>query len=237
MKYSQNVFVKIVLILVTLAVIIGGYFIFIKKPTLVAQESTQIAIQNNETADWVVYRNDKYGIEFKHPNGWYIYDLVDNSNNLTIYIYERKVGPGLPGVTRFMTMYRVGNETKDLKTYAENSAPNTPFATDASSGVIKKEQGYVTVGQIQSYQIYTKTIDRDGPLECYNPPCDWSAYKNVESLSVKNYISHKPDIFVFSAEMAGEISTETQKKKVNPEEEASYLNTYRLILSSIILVN
>ena len=189
----------------------------------------------DETANWEIYRSEKYGIEFKHPAGWYIYDGIDGGSGLAIY--ERKVGPGLPGVSRLMNIYRHGNETTDVKTYAEKNTINTPIATDTTSGLLKKEQGYVTVAQIQSYQIYTKTIDRDGPMECYNPPCDWSSYKNVESLVVRTYVPHKSAIFEVSVNMGGEISTDAQKKKINPQEETSYLNTYKLILSTIKFLN
>jgi len=241
---NQKGFANIVLIVVIVAIIaVGGYFVFVKKSEPITQQPTPTTTQNptptatpkNETANWEVYRNEKYGIEFKHPTGWYIYDGIDGGSGLAIY--ERKVGPGLPGVTRLMNIYRHGNETTDVKTYAEKNTLNTPIATDTTSGVLKKEQGYVTVAQIQSYQIYTKTIDRDGPMECYNPPCDWSSYKNVESLVVRTYVPYKSAIFEVSVNMGGEISTDAQKKKINPQEETSYINTYKLILTTFKFTN
>ena len=83
---NQKGFANIVLIVVIVAIIaVGGYFVFVKKSEPITQQPTPTTTQNptptatpkNETANWEVYRNEKYGIEFKHPTGWYIYDGID----------------------------------------------------------------------------------------------------------------------------------------------------------------
>lgn len=244
MEINQKGFANIIFIIVVVAITsVGGYFVFVKKPEPVAQQSaptitqntTSTTTQKNETAKWEVYRSEKYGIEFRHPAGWYIYDGIDGGSGIAIY--ERKVGPGLPGVSRLMQIYRHENETAEVRAYAEKNTPNVPVATDTDSGLLKKEQSYITVTQTQSYQIYTKIIDRDGPMECYNPPCDWSSYKNVESLVVRTYVPYKSAIFEVRVNMSGEGSTDAQKKKIDPQEETIYLNTYKLILSTFKFLN
>lgn len=204
---------KRIILVVVIAVLMSvvGYFAFVKE---------------NKTANWETYRSEEYGIEFKYPSGWYIWDGGD----IGISIYERRVGPGLPGVSRLMKIYRHTNVTADAKTYGEQ---NTPDYSDSGGffTLLKKDQSSVTVARTRSYQIYTKIMG-GGPLECDDSPCDWWDYENIESLIVKTYIPHKSAIFSVSVEMGGKFDTDEKIKKINPTKEADYLHTYKQILST-----
>lgn len=191
-----------------------------------------------QTANWEMYQNEKYGIEFKYPPGWYVWDEGEDTG---IYIYEHKVGPGLPGVSRLMQIYSdtnipVGSKTfQDVKEYAQQNTPNYNDS-DGYYTLLEENESSVVVDQILSYQTYTK-ITRGGPQECYEPPCDWSDYENTKNLIVNTYIPHTSTIFTVRAEMSGEVSNDEEKKKVNPTIEDAYLSTYRKILSTINLLD
>jgi hypothetical protein len=72
---------KYILIVVVLAAIVGGeilgYLRYFKReiisltkfPEIKKPEKPKIG---EETADWVTYKNEEYGFEFKYPEGWYI---------------------------------------------------------------------------------------------------------------------------------------------------------------------
>lgn len=211
---------RIVLILVVIIVLMGvvGYFAFIKE---------------NETANWETYRSEEYGIEFKYPLGWYIWD---GGGHVGIYIYEREVGPGLPGVSRLMIIGHHTNVTEDIKTYADAKMygeQNTPDYSNSGGffTLLKKDQRSVFVDRTRSYQIYIKIMG-GGPLECDDSPCDWWDYENIESLIVKTYIPHKSAIFSVSVEMGGKFDTDEKIKKIDLAKEADYLHTYKQILST-----
>lgn len=160
---------------------------------------------------------------------------------ILVYIYEQKVGLGLPGVSRLIQIYSdtnipVGSKTfPDVKEYAQENTPNYNDS-DGYYTLLEENESSVVVDQILSYQTYTK-ITRGGPQECYEPPCDWSDYENTENLIVNTYIPHTSTIFTVRAEMSGEVSNDEEKKKVNPTEEEAYLNTYRKILSTINILD
>ncbi|MDO8512440.1 MAG: hypothetical protein Q7S57_04155 [bacterium] len=193
-----------------------------RQPTSINPQTTApTTTPKNETANWEVYRNEKYGIEFKHPAGWYISDGSNGGSG--IVVYERRAGSGLSVVNRFMQIIGHENETTDVKTYAYNNTPNFPMATNTTGGLLNKEQGYVIVSQTQSYQTYIKTIYQSGPME---------SPMYMESLFVRTYVPHKSAIFEVIASMDGEKNTVGQMKKINPKEETNYLGTYKLILST-----
>jgi hypothetical protein len=197
-------------------------------------EERKVKLNEVQTANWEIYQNEKYGIEFKYPPGWYIWDEGENTG---IYIYEQKVGPDLPGVSRLMHIYRdtnVVSESRaftDAEAYAQQNSPNYDDS-DGYFTLLEETEGSVVVDQILSYQTYTKIL-RGGPQECYEPPCDWSDYENAENLIMNTYIPHTKAIFTVRAEMAGEVGSNEEKKKVSPTEEDTYLNTYRQILSTV----
>src|SRR3989338_8235327 len=103
-QYKKG-FANLVLVgTVVILIAIGGYFTWSKKSNNTnTPESLLPEASQADTSNWKTYRNDKYGIEFKHPTGWYIYDGVNGGSGIAIY--ERRVGPGLPGVTRLMNIY------------------------------------------------------------------------------------------------------------------------------------
>lgn len=88
MDMNQKGFANIVLILIVIAVVAGGvgYFVLVKKSLPVVQQITtqfssttqtsatqpQPSTPKNETADWKVYRNEKYGFEIKFNPDWKI---------------------------------------------------------------------------------------------------------------------------------------------------------------------
>lgn len=235
MNYKHGFIVSLVLIIIAILVVGGGTYIFTQTkpadPSATANPTLPKATSTAQTSDWKTYKNTLYGLEFKYPSGWYIWDGEDHKSDVGIYIYEHRTGPDLPGVTRMMIIGRGENETTDVKTYAEKNTLgiNSPVATETDSGLLKKEEGYITVAQTQSYRVYIKSINREGAPECSGPSCD--KYKNIERLVVTTYIPHKTAIYSAIAQMAGD--TEDGKKKISSEEEANYLSLYNQILSTL----
>ncbi|MEX2405467.1 MAG: hypothetical protein WD579_02580 [Candidatus Paceibacterota bacterium] len=208
-KTSQTKsFVSIILIVVII-ILIGafGYSTFVTE---------------NDTAGWETYRNEAYGIEFRHPPGWYVW----YSEDAGISIYEREVGPGLPGVTRLMKIYR-----HKSKAGAEWSIPDYSQSGGAVT-VLEERTRYTLVAWRLSRQIRTKVLNA-GPQECYEPPCDWSEYENREQLMVRTYIPRGESVYSVSVEMSGEISADENEKKIDSKEEAAYLKNYKYILSTV----
>ncbi len=228
--YSLSKKARIVSILgvLTVLIVLSSYLF----STIVKER--KVELNDAQTVNWEIYQNEKYGIEFKYPPGWYVWDEGEDTG---IYIYEQKVGPGLPGVSKLMQIYSdtnipVGSKTfQDVKEYAKQNTPNYNDS-DGYYTLLEENDSSVWVDQILSYQRYTK-IARGGPQECYEPPCDWSDYENAENLIVDTYIPHTSIIYTVRAEMSGEVSKDEEKKKINPTEEDAYLSTYSKILSTI----
>ncbi len=59
--------------IIVIALGVGGYFAydnFVVKPKRASQEQTKQKTPADETANWPVYKNEKYGFEIKYPEGW-----------------------------------------------------------------------------------------------------------------------------------------------------------------------
>jgi uncharacterized protein YxeA len=74
-KVSASVVIIIIVILV--AIIVGGVFVYQYfsakiQPVIQTQEN-----QNNQTAGWKTYTNEKYGFELKYPNDWKYFEQGD----------------------------------------------------------------------------------------------------------------------------------------------------------------
>ena len=99
---NQKGFANIILIIV-IVILVGavGYFAFVKKSEPVAQQPTPIQTTNptktpvsptttvkDETADWTTYRNDQYGIEFRHPVDWKSRVLKEGSIDDIVQVFS-----------------------------------------------------------------------------------------------------------------------------------------------------
>lgn len=50
-------------------------------PTKQPELQDQATSTDVSTADWSTCRNEKYGYEFKYPNGWYVYGIITGSHD------------------------------------------------------------------------------------------------------------------------------------------------------------
>jgi len=64
--------------------------------TLAISSTPTSSQEASVSADWKTYTNTQYGFEFRYPADWYISDQGETG----ISLYEHKVGPSLPGVTK-----------------------------------------------------------------------------------------------------------------------------------------
>ena len=187
---------------------------------------------NQQIADWETYRNEQYGIEFKHPPGWYIWESEDSA----VSIYEHEVGSGLPGVTRLMHVVRFDDTSSDIKAFAETKTPEYPEDPGAFYTLLEKEEQYIRVAGTRGYQVYIKRIG-GGPLECNISPCEWEGYKHLEDVRIQTYIPHESGVVTIGAEIGATIPVSEDRTNIDPEAEAEYLELYNNILSTFRFIS
>lgn len=84
MKNFQKGFVPVLIALIVVVVIGGGYVLVSQKSKVESQKDKALKeekkaeeMKTGETADWKTYRNEKYGFEFQYPSDWYPYPNGD----------------------------------------------------------------------------------------------------------------------------------------------------------------
>jgi len=121
---------KYILLVLVLAVIVGGILWWTKKQEVPLPEVPEIKkpekIVEDKTANWKTYRNEKYGFEIKYP---FLYQVSDELVKESFYDYEisRIVSFSYAGSTMF-NIYADNNSsnlTKCLKSYDNKDLTQT----------------------------------------------------------------------------------------------------------------
>lgn len=218
-------FVVPLIILIVAAIVIGGGTYYSKK------RSTSLVVPDlQEMSDWKTYRSERYGFEFKYPPTWF---MLEGSLSL----YDRMVGPHLPGVNKFISFrpqwdksYSERNRYKDedMKAYSErfaefNVGPGEPLDRSAQ---------YLFGAQSNFYQVSTKTINRHPVWGCESDPCPPPPQKDVEHRLVTTYIPRGDSVFVITAS----VSPSNSSVNIDLQEEKEYLKMYQKILATFKFV-
>ena len=79
MKNQKGFIVPLLLVIIAVLVIGGGYY-FAKKAGYVPDNTPSDIIQplNNSVSDWKIYKNEKYGFEFKYPLTWSLQEVEES---------------------------------------------------------------------------------------------------------------------------------------------------------------
>lgn len=97
-----------ILIVLFIALGIGGYLIYQKqpKPVSISQPSSN-PVTSDETANWKVYTSSQYGFSIKYPATM---TLSPNKNGAIVY-FEMKGQPGCQGCKPVMVFVRIERKT------------------------------------------------------------------------------------------------------------------------------
>ncbi|SRR3989344_418100 len=193
---NQRGFANIVLPVVIVAIIaVGGYFVFVKKSEPVTQQPTT-ALPKNETVNWKIYQNNKYGFELKYPENFYITQegLWGEEGSIDSQFYvdlsEYKVAP--ERASRGIRIV-IGNFSGDFQKYVEEmikdsieSANDTFSASDSINNVVRSEIkinniiGYKVEG-ITGFGYYNIYFTKNGKIFSINNGIDDNLFKKILS--------------------------------------------------------
>lgn len=149
---------KYLLIVIILALVVAGGTSYLVKKQEISFPSLPEQKAKDKTTDWNIYKNEEYGLEFKHPKDWMKKAICDESFCLQLIDYEK-----LPTEKEYISE-GIGEEisTKEVFTkYKENI-----------------EKGVLPPGYLEGW----KFIEIDGrkaiQIISYNIP---SGFYNIET--------------------------------------------------------
>ena len=93
------------------------------------------------------------------------------------------------------------------------------------------EKGFIDINGKEAYQVYRKTLDKEGPLDGVSTST-YSKATNIEKVTVVTYIPYESYVLSVWVEISGEISDDPEKKKISPQYEEENLSKYNQILST-----
>lgn len=138
---------KGIAIFATLAILLGGYFIYERyRPAPSApQESAESspsdlmpyarpAVPEDDTADWQTYRNEKYGFEMRYPENMMVKLYALSEAEFDIGIYESQYDGIIEGEIPQLIIanYLWGQKGRDGRNFIEEDLANDPEGIAAS---------------------------------------------------------------------------------------------------------
>lgn len=234
---------EIALFVLIAAVFVGaGAKMFLVGKAKVVSENNQVQSEvekNSDISGWQTYINETYGFEIKYPSTWYMSEGFTTGNIFTLY--DRKVGPGLPAVSKTIQFQPYGDtktsvwkryENETIEAYAKRFAEYNK----GPGKLLETSGGYLSGNQSGYYQVSTKTIDTDPVWGCESQPCPAPPQKNIEYRQVTTYIPIPlgNSIFIVTARIQG---GQNGNPKIDEKEEKEYLEKYQQILSEFRFTN